>query len=174
MLLDDENPKHFEALCEQLRLELKPVGVREDLCVDRLAEVQWRLMRVPGYEAAILKFIKRADDNPLAYKYKSCLLSIAFPQDAFAKIGRHEAHLVRQVQGSFEQLSTLQRERLAIAAAEVALNAANDVGQVTTALIAPPATPLIGEVIEGRALSDPEVEKPEPVAPESKSNLSLD
>jgi hypothetical protein len=41
------------------------------------------------------------------------------------------------------------------------LNAPN-LGQVTTALIAPPATPQIGKVIEGHALPEPQVEKPEP------------
>ena len=53
----------------------------------------------------------------------------------------------RQAREILEQLATLQRERLAAAAAEAALDAKN-LGQVTTALIAPPATPLIGEVIE--------------------------
>src|SRR5690349_21003780 len=45
MLLDEENAEDFEALCGQLRSELKPVGMREEMCVDRLAETQWRLMR---------------------------------------------------------------------------------------------------------------------------------
>jgi hypothetical protein len=175
MLLDDESAEDFEALREQLRLELKPVGVREDLGVDRLAEVQWRLMRVPGYEVAILKWIKYADDRPvLDYQFKrSALLDFVLRSDAFAKLGRYEAHLVRQAREISVELATLQRERLAAPAAEVALNAANDVGQVTTVLIAPPATRLIGKVIEERALPDPQVEKSEPPAPKSKSNLSV-
>ena len=95
MLLDDENAEHFEALCDELRSELKPVGLREEMCVDRLAQTQWRSMRVPGYEAAILKWIKQADDHPVMhYKFKrSALLDFVLRSDAFAKLGRHEAHL---------------------------------------------------------------------------------
>ena len=174
MLLDDENAEDFEALCEQLRSELKPVGVREEMCVDRLAETQWRLMRVPGYEVAILKWIKYADDRPvLDYEFKrSALLDFVLRSDAFAKLGRHEAHLARQAREILEQLAALQRERLAAAAAEAAPNAPN-VEQVLGALIAAPAAQLFGKLIEGCALPDPQVEKPEPVAPKSKSDLSV-
>jgi hypothetical protein len=171
MLLDDENAEHFEALCEQLRLELKPVGVREEMCVDRLAQTQWRLMRVPGYEVEILKWIKYADDRPvLSHEFKrSALISFVLSADAFGKLARHEAHLARQAQDILEELVTLKGERLAAAAAEVALNAPN-LGQVT---IVPPATPLIGKVIEARAVPEPQVEKPEPVASESKFKFDL-
>jgi hypothetical protein len=168
MLLDDEKVEHFEALREQLRLELKPVGVREDLCVDRLAAVQWRLMRVPGYEAAILEWIKQSDDNPAMYRYNFGLLAVAFPKDGFAKMDRHEAHLARQVQEILKQLATLQRERLA-GAAEAALNVPS-VEQVIGALMAASATQLMDKVIERPALPGPQVEKPEPVAEESNSD----
>src|SRR5262249_42653240 len=60
-LLADEDAEDFEASREQLRSELKPVGIREEMCVDRLAQTQWRLMRVPAYEAAILEWKKRGD-----------------------------------------------------------------------------------------------------------------
>jgi hypothetical protein len=182
-LLDDEDAERFEALCEHLRSELKPVGVLEELCVDRLAQTLWRLRRVPVYEAAILKWTKPEDrgvnrlllpiGEELPLNSRNALLEVALPTDAFAKLDRHEAHLARQAQGISEQLATLQKERLAASAAEAALNAPN-LGQVTAVLIAPPATPLIGKVIEGRALPGPQVDKPETVAPMPKSDSSED
>ena len=172
ILLDDENPQHFEAFCEQLRSELKPVGIREEMCVDRLAQLQLRLRRVPGYEAAILKWMKQGGGHhfmngsfeTLPNDIRNALLAIAFPTDAFGKLDRHEAHLARQVQMNLEQLSTLQKERLATLAAEATLIAPN-VGQVINAVIVAPATPLISNVIEGRALTEPQVQKSDAVAP---------
>jgi hypothetical protein len=182
-LLDDEDPEHYEDFCEQMRSELKPVGLREELCVGRLAQLEWRLMRVPGYESAVLKWTKPEDrginrllvpiGEELPLNSRKALIEVALPADAFAKLDRHERHLARQVQGISEQLATLQKERLAASAAEAALNAPN-VGQVTAVLIAAPATQLIGKVIEGHALPEPQVEKPEPIAPVSKSDSSED
>jgi hypothetical protein len=182
MLLDNENAEHFEGFREHLRSELKPVGIREELCVARLAQVEWRLMRVPGYESAVLKRTKEEDrgnsrllllqEEKLPLDLRRALIEVVLHTDAFAKLDRHEAHLARQAQVILEQLATLQRERLAAAPAEAPLDAPH-LGQVATALIAPPAAPLLGKVIEGHALPEPQVENPEPVAPESKSDLSV-
>jgi hypothetical protein len=179
MLLDDEDAQHFEAFCEQLRSELRPVGILEEMCVDQLARTQWRLMRVPGYEAAILEWKKREDGMGMLFggemlansrpcDLRNALLAVVLNTDAFAKLARHEAHLARQFQEILEQLDNLQTDRLA---AQAALNAANG-GQLTSAHIAAPATPLISKVIEARALAEPQVQEPEPVAP--KHDLSTD
>ena len=96
MLLENEKPEDFEAFCEWLRSELKPVGIREEMCVDQLAQLRWRLRRVPGYEAAILKWMKQGGGHnfmngsfeTLPNDIRDALLAVAFPTDAFGKLDR--------------------------------------------------------------------------------------
>ena len=105
-LLDDEKAEQFEAFCEHLRSGLKPVGISEEMCVARLAQVQWRLMRVPAYESAVLKWTKEEDrgssrflqlqEEKLPLDLRRALIEIVLHTDAFAKLDRHEAHLARQ------------------------------------------------------------------------------
>jgi hypothetical protein len=183
MLLDGEDAELFETFCEQLQSELKPVGIREQMCVDQLAQTRWRLMRCPGYEAAILEWKKRGGNHAgmivgeemLAGSrpcdLRNALLAVVLPTDALAKLARHEAHLARQVQEVLEQLDDLQKERLAAAAAAEAALSALNLGLVTTALIAPPAAPFLGKLIEREALVEPQAEKAEPPAPKSASDL---
>jgi hypothetical protein len=53
ILLPGEDEEALRALDERLRTELRPVGELEDLLVDRIVEVVWRLRRLGRVEAGI-------------------------------------------------------------------------------------------------------------------------
>jgi hypothetical protein len=61
IVLSGENPAEFEALREDLARELTPLSAAEALLVDRLAQLFWRLRRVPTFEAALLAWSEACD-----------------------------------------------------------------------------------------------------------------
>jgi hypothetical protein len=55
IVLEGEDPRQFEALRAGLERDFKPETVFEREFVERLAGLLWRLRRVPGVEAALIK-----------------------------------------------------------------------------------------------------------------------
>ena len=53
VLLPDENEEALQELGERLRSELQPVGELENLLVDRILSLIWRLRRLGRVEAGI-------------------------------------------------------------------------------------------------------------------------
>ncbi len=58
-----EDPADFERLRESLRRDLGPEDSIEEMLVDDLAEIRWRLMRLKRAEAAILANRRLNDDR---------------------------------------------------------------------------------------------------------------
>lgn len=50
-----ENPEEFNALMEDLSTQLKPVGVLEEMLVEKIAVAYWRLRRAYRYEAGLIR-----------------------------------------------------------------------------------------------------------------------
>ena len=61
IVLSGENPAEFETLREDLAREIAPITAMEVLLVDRLAQLFWRLRRVPTFEAALLTWSEACD-----------------------------------------------------------------------------------------------------------------
>ena len=64
VVIAGENPEDFEELKAGLTREWSPVGAMEVFLVGRLAELQWRLLRVPRLEAAILSATQTVQEAP--------------------------------------------------------------------------------------------------------------
>lgn len=54
IVLEDEDPAEYEALREALLDELSPLSAMEGMLIDRLAQLFWRLRRIPRFESAFL------------------------------------------------------------------------------------------------------------------------
>ena len=50
-----ENPEEFNALIEDLSTQFKPVGVLEEMLVEKIAVAYWRLRRAYRYEAGLIR-----------------------------------------------------------------------------------------------------------------------
>jgi hypothetical protein len=50
-----ENPEEFNALIEALDTQFKPVGVLEEMLVEKIAVAYWRLRRAYRYEAGLIR-----------------------------------------------------------------------------------------------------------------------
>jgi len=55
-LIQRENPEEFKKLLQRFWQELRPVGLQEELEVERIAYCWWRLFRVCRYENAVITF----------------------------------------------------------------------------------------------------------------------
>ena len=56
----------YEALCDHMRTDFGPVGVIEELLVDKLIELSWRWRRVLRYETAAIREISDASTEDWA------------------------------------------------------------------------------------------------------------
>ena len=137
VILEGENPLDFDALRERLFVELSPETLIEAELVEQLAGILWRLRRVPVYEAALTEWvafrtIKAGSKDPLAPLMPSSgsahgsssngrkifvhtggvTLEKLLEDDLLSKLGRHEAHLRRELQKTLGMLSQFKEERL--------------------------------------------------------------
>jgi len=120
MVLPDEDPAEFAAFADQWRAHLAPGSPVEDYLVVQIIGVAWRLARVAGAEAAILR--RRPQRTVLAE-----LLAeegragsgpreddsgiVEFPADALANISRYETHLERRFIRLLRELEHAQAVR---------------------------------------------------------------
>jgi hypothetical protein len=63
IVIAGEDPEAFQELKASLMDEWAPVGAMEIFLVGRLADLQWRLLRVPRLEAAILSASQNSQDG---------------------------------------------------------------------------------------------------------------
>jgi hypothetical protein len=77
ILLPDEDPNAFEELAQRIRTETEPVGVEEELLVERMIGCMWRLHRLTRVENGILAFeyfrilAERAGTEARNYEHRS-------------------------------------------------------------------------------------------------------
>jgi hypothetical protein len=97
-------------LAESLRAELQPVGALENLLVDRITSLLWRLRRLGRVEAGIFfcELYERVRDTST--------LGLAFIRDAnsanaFSKLSRYEATMERGLYKALEFVQRLQAAR---------------------------------------------------------------
>ena len=59
-----ENPEEFNALLEDLKTQLKPEGVLEEMLAEKIAVAYWRLRRACRYEVGLIRQkLDSATDN---------------------------------------------------------------------------------------------------------------
>lgn len=114
-----ENRQEFLHLQESLRQDLQPLGVLEELLVEKIAVEYWRLKRAIQCEAGV---IRRGFASPLsAYDdYVQCghpelqaiRSHLSLPdKEAMERILRYETTINRQLFQAMNQLERLQRQR---------------------------------------------------------------
>ena len=69
IVLEGESADQFDALRAQYQAEFDPNSAIERELVDRLAVLQWRLRRVPVFEAALIRARREATTTRGVYTY---------------------------------------------------------------------------------------------------------
>jgi hypothetical protein len=105
-----EDPGLFEALADSLRHDLAPDGVLEELLVDQIIALMWRLRRVLRYEnAAILRAQLAQQDRAQTVEL---LLTSLPPEPYLQRVQRYESHLSREFYRALHELQRIQASRL--------------------------------------------------------------
>ncbi len=104
-----EKRSHFDALLAQLIDELKPVGILEDMLVEKIAVSYWRLRRALRAEAGEITDKIR---NFRRYPYPTDPATLALPSSRNTlKIVRYQNAIERQLYRAITQLYRLQEHR---------------------------------------------------------------
>jgi len=111
ILLPGEDERALREFTESLRAELQPVGELENLLVDRIVSLTWRLRRLGRVEAGIFAWELHGDVRGP----DTSALGLAFIRDgnganAFSKLSRYETTIER---GLYKALHELQRVQAA-------------------------------------------------------------
>ena len=121
VVLDHEDEADFEALLEAMIDDFAPKTALETELVTRIAILTWRLKRVPEMEMVLVARLEHVQNkapasvpvsqgDSLPWKVRWGSVATAFLQHDFAqKLGRHEAHLARQLAHAIATLKDLQR-----------------------------------------------------------------
>ena len=104
-----EKRSHFDALLAQLIDELKPVGILEDMLVEKIAVSYWRLRRALRAEAGEICDNIR---NFRRYPYDADPATLALPSSRNTlKIVRYQNAIERQLHRAITALKRLQEHR---------------------------------------------------------------
>jgi len=104
-----EKQSHFDALLAQLIEELKPVGILEDMLVEKIAVSYWRLRRALRAEAGEITDNIR---DFRRYRFDTNPATLALPSSSDTlKIVRYQNAIERQLHRAITQLQRLQEHR---------------------------------------------------------------
>jgi len=117
-----ENRAEFESLLAQLHEQLKPVGILEEMLVEKIAVAYWRLGRAVRAEVGEirerlldwkqLEKSLRQLDGKVSEENDIPSTRLALPsRHASDKIVRYESAIDRQLNRALNQLDRLQRRR---------------------------------------------------------------
>jgi hypothetical protein len=112
VLLPGEDGDALRELAEGLRAELQPMGELENLLVDRITSLLWRLRRLGRVEAGI--FVEESYGSVRVSDAST--LGLAFVRDgnganAFSKLSRYETTIERGLYKALHELQRLQADR---------------------------------------------------------------
>ena len=95
VVLPEEDLDAFEDLLNQVRAELSPVGRIEELLVDRIVNIMWRLGRSARMETALFDWrVRELQVSKLAAQvrsHESTLADFSFPSHITDKVAHTEA-----------------------------------------------------------------------------------
>ncbi len=114
VLLPGEDEDALRELAESLRAELQPIGELEDVLVDRITSLLWRLRRLGRVEAGIFA----RELNERIRDPDTSTLGLAFIRDAnganaFSKLSRYETTMERGLYKALHEVQRLQTARAA-------------------------------------------------------------
>jgi hypothetical protein len=112
ILLPGEDEEALMELGERLRSELQPVGDLENLLVDRITSLLWRMRRLGRVEAGI--FARELDEyirDPYMSKLGLAFIRDANGANAFSKLSRYETAIERHLYRALHELERRQATR---------------------------------------------------------------
>ncbi len=115
--LPDEDPDAFAEFLESMTGKLAPAGPLEEVLVERIAVIAWRLRRAVRLESGVIAHRTRevqdeqAGSRPSADLLAAGLIRDAAGADALSKLGRYERSLDRGLYRALEELQRLQAGR---------------------------------------------------------------
>jgi hypothetical protein len=110
VLLEDEDPKEFEALSKLLHEEFGPATPSEALIVDELIATMWRKRRILGIERFVYK--SYATYNGQTVGPQGAFLVDASQYGVFGKIASYEDTMDRKTARLLRQLESLKNPRV--------------------------------------------------------------
>ena len=117
VLLPSDDAEAYRQHLAAYENEFKPVGLRECELVQSLADIQWRLQRIPGLEMAIYargrdEFAEQFEDfDPAARSARIDLETFIHYQKPLRNLQLQEGRLQRQREKDMAELRELQQER---------------------------------------------------------------
>jgi hypothetical protein len=117
VLLPSDDAEAYRQHIAAYENEYKPVGLRERELVQSLADLQWRLQRIPGLEIAIYargrdEFFEQFEDfDPAGRSARIDLETFMHYQKPLRNIQLQEGRLRRQRKKDMAELRELQQER---------------------------------------------------------------
>ena len=141
VVLPNEDAKRYSAYIAEYEAEFQPVGIQERELVQSLADIRWRLNRIPALEAALDTYarVTITEQYPnTAGVHLDFILTVEVQEKNEKKLHNihlHEARLARRRERELAQLHALQQERKAKEAE------ANEAAAKATAEKTPAATP---------------------------------
>jgi hypothetical protein len=117
VLLPSDDAEAYRQHLEAYETEFKPVGLRERELVQSLADIQWRLQRIPGLEMAIYargreEFAEKFEEqDPAVLSARIDLETFIHYQKPLRNLQIQEGRLQRQREKDMAELRELQEER---------------------------------------------------------------
>jgi hypothetical protein len=119
LIVDGEKASHYAALLRDLHQEFDPQGGVEREYVGQLANLAWRLRRIPAFEAAMLgRLGSQVDLKAYAEEFHATVhigfaMERALESGLLDKLSRYEVYLMRQFRRTRVDLENAQALRLA-------------------------------------------------------------
>ncbi len=126
VLLPTEDAAGYQSHVENYTRELKPLGARESILVQAIADTEWRLMRIPALEMAIYARGRSEFAEALAHEHAAArpglieLETFLTYEKQLRNLQLQESRLRRHREKDLTELRTLQKERLAQQEAQLA------------------------------------------------------
>jgi hypothetical protein len=117
VLLPSDDAEAYRQHLEAYETEFKPAGLRERELVQSLADIQWRLQRIPGLEMAIYargrdEFAEKFEEqDPAVLSARLDLETFIHYQKPLRNLQIQEGRLQRQRTKDMAELRELQEER---------------------------------------------------------------
>jgi hypothetical protein len=112
VLLPDEDPREFEHFASGMRLYWSPFGAQEDVLVERIIHLAWRLVRLGKIEAGILTVgYCRVDAGAQSENIVAAVFAEYTAKGILEKLCRYESSKERSLSRTIHDLERLQDRR---------------------------------------------------------------
>jgi hypothetical protein len=109
-VLPGEDPAEFAAFAERFKNEADPRGVQQELLVERLTLLHWKLQRIPAMEQAAVNTLAGAQTDPAD-------VAAAMERDLngggigrLERLQRYEQRIAREIRAVTKELRLLKQE----------------------------------------------------------------